>query len=67
MVNIFLAQKRHYREYWISWKYCIGVCNIFAWKGPINILESSGISGGILLAMKMGAPLIGGEIEFADR
>ena len=63
VVKIFLAQKWLYMEYRILWKYCIAVCNIFTWKGLILILESSGTSGGILLATEMVAPLVcGGNI-----
>ena len=48
-------------------EHCIGVCNIFAWLGLINTVESSGTFGGILSAMEMVAPVVGGGTGFTDR
>ena len=46
LVYEFSDQKWHNIEYGICGEYCIGVCNIFAWLGLVNIVESSCIFGG---------------------
>jgi hypothetical protein len=51
-------------KYGVTLKYCIGVCNIFAWIGYICIGELSSIFGGIFQAMEHVVPLVGSGLRF---